>query len=209
MTYDEIFEARCLELINNKKIATAQSLEQAIDKFINEVKQNDQLKDIEIIITADHGYMTAKNKLSYGFHNDELVVKVPLIIFNNKKEINSSNFFTLDLVSYILNNYGLNSNKLYKYATPLISDKREFPIFTISRPGQYFKKWMLAYYIGNQKFEINLHKNGEGEFNYYYIDNFEQNLESKKINNEIKNNFKIILNLLGISRESINPEILH
>ena len=49
MTYDEIFEARCLELINNKKIATAQSLEQAIDKFINEVKQNDQLKDIEIL----------------------------------------------------------------------------------------------------------------------------------------------------------------
>ena len=208
MTYDKVFEARCLELINKKKIATAQSLEKSLDEFINKVKQNSLLNDVEIIITADHGYMTAKNKLSYGFHNDELVVKVPLIIFNNKKEINDSNFFTLDLVSYILSNYGLSSNKLYEYATPLRADKREFPIFTISRPGQYYKKWMLSYYLGNQKFEINLHKNGEGEFNYYIIENFEQNIESKKINNENIIKFKIILNLLGISEDSINPNTL-
>ncbi len=209
MTYDKVFEARCLELINKKKIATAQSLEKSLDEFIDKVKQNSLLNDVEIIITADHGYMTAKNKLSYGFHNDELVVKVPLIIFNNKKEINDSNFFTLDLVSYILNNYGLSSNKLYEYATPLKGDKREFPIFTISRPGQYYKKWMLSYYLGNKKFEINLHKNGKGEFNYYTIDNFEQNIESKKINNENISKFKIILNLLGITEDSINPNTLN
>jgi predicted AlkP superfamily pyrophosphatase or phosphodiesterase len=209
MTYDKIFEAKCLDLINKKKIAAAQSLEKAIDEFIAEVKQNNLLKDVEIIITADHGYMTAKNKLSYGFHNDELVVKVPLIIFNNKKEINSSNFFTLDLVSYILSNYGLDSKKLYKYAVPLTSEKREFPTYTISRPGKFYKRWMLSYYLDNQKFEINLHKKGKGEFNYYTIENFEQNIENKKINNENIRNFKIILNLLGISSDSINPKILN
>ena len=67
---------------------------------------------------------------------------------------------------------------------------------------------MLSYYLGNQKFEINLHKNGEGEFNYYIVDNFEQNIESKKINNENIIKFKIILNLLGITEDSINPKTL-
>ena len=208
MTYDSVFEDRCLELIIKKKKASAQSLELAIDEFINKIKRNNLLKNVQIIITSDHGYMTAKNKLSYGFHNDELVVKVPLIIFNNKKETSYKNFFTLDLVSYILNNYGINPKKLYKHAVPLTQEKREFPTYTISRPGKYYKKWMLSYYLDNQKYEINLHKKGKGEFNLYTLNNFEQNIKSKNLTNENIYNFKKILNLLGISKGSINPKVL-
>jgi len=209
MTYDSIFEDRCLELINKNKIATAKSLELAIDEFINKVKRNNSLKDIEIIITSDHGYMTAKNKLSYGYHNDELVVKVPLMIFNNKSEINVQNFFTLDLVSYILNNYGLNPKEFYEHAIPLTKAKRNFPTYSISRPGQYYKKWMLSYYLDNKKYEINLHKEGMGEFNIYEIDNFRQNKIGSNINNKNKNYFKIILSLLGLKKDNINPDILN
>ena len=208
MTYDQKFEARCIADINKQKIAAARLLEIGIDDFISKMKQNKKLDNVEIIITSDHGYMTAKNKLSYGFHNDELVVKVPLIIFNNKKETSYKNFFTLDLVSYILNNYGINPKKLYKYAVPLTQEKREFPTYTISRPGKYYKKWMLSYYLDNQKYEINLHKKGKGEFNLYTLNNFEQNIKSKNLNNENIYNFKKVLNLLGISKGSINPKVL-
>ena len=57
--------------------------------------------------------------------------------------------------------------------------------FYYIKARQYYKEMDAFILPRNQKFEINLHKNGEGEFNYYTIDNFEQNIKSKKINNEI------------------------
>jgi predicted AlkP superfamily pyrophosphatase or phosphodiesterase len=210
MTYDQKFESRCMAKINKQKIATARLLEVGIDDFISKMKQNKELDNVEIIITSDHGYMTEKNKLSYGFHNDELVVKVPLIIFNKKKEIINSNYFTLDLVSYILKNYNINYKSLYKYSVPLESDiKRNFPIFSISRPGKYYKNWLVSYYIDNKKYEINIHKEGKGESKLYEINNFEQKLIKEQLTPKELENFYEILDLLGIEKKSINKQLFN
>ena len=210
MTYDQKFEARCIADINKQKIAAARLLEIGIDDFISKMKQNKELDNVEIIITSDHGYMTAKNKLSYGFHNDELVVKVPLIIFNGKKEINSLNYFTLDLVSYILNNYNINYQNLYKNSVPLDSSvKRNFPTFSISRPGKYYKNWLVSYYIDNKKYEINIHKKGKAESKLYEINNFEQRLIKDKLTLKELENFHEILDLLGIEEKSINKKVFN
>ena len=68
---------------------------------------------------------------------------------------------------------------------------------------------MLSYYLDNKKYEINLHKEGMGEFNIYEIDNFRQNKIGSNINNKNKNYFKIILSLLGLKKDNINPDILN
>ena len=156
MTFDHEFEKKCLPfVVQSKNYATKKMLE-VLDNFLIKTEKFRKDNNIEFIITSDHGYMTINKKMSYGFHFDEYAVKVPFIILDGNKRFEDRNFLALDIVGYILDNFGINPNSLYKYINPL-SKLQKYSMYTIVRPGKYFNRWYLSYYENEYKFTINLH----------------------------------------------------
>ncbi len=208
MTYGEEFEKNCEVYINKLKQRGSDLLIKNLYSFFKKNKKFAIENNIEFIIISDHGYMTTNRKMSYGFHFDEYAIKTPLIILDGGKKIIGGNFFTLDLTGYILHNYGINPQKLYKYSNPLKhSNQIQFYTYSIVRKGKYFNNWYLSYYDQNFRYTINLHPKGKAEFLVYELNNFEEKKINKKITNKNKKIFSEIFSLLNLDKNQVHKDL--
>ena len=204
MTFDEEFEKKCLPFVVQSKNYAAKKMLEVLDDFLIQTKEFRLKNNIEFIITADHGYMTTNRKMSYGFHFDEYAVKVPFIVLNGNKQFENRNFFTLDIVGYILDNFGIRPNTLYKYANPLSkTTNKQFYTYTIVRPGKFFNRWYLSYYDKDLKFTLNLHPKSNGDFSVYKINDFEEEKLNIQISEKEKKIFSEIIDLIDLRKRDV------
>ena len=205
MTYGEQFEKNCEPYINKLKQRGSDLLIENLNNFFERNKKFAIKNNIEFIIISDHGYMTTKRKMSYGFHFDEYAIKTPLIVLDGGKKTINENFFTLDLTGYILRNFGINSKKLYKYSNPLKhSVQNKFYTFSIVRKGKFFKRWYLSYYDKNFKYTLNLHPQGNAEFLVFELNNFDEKQLTNKITKKNIKVFTEIFNLLNLDKNQVH-----
>ena len=208
MTFDSEFEKNCLPYIVKSKNYAAKKMLEVLDNFLIKTKELRLKNNIEFIITSDHGYMTRDRKMSYGFHFDEYVVKVPFIVLDGKKKFDKRNFFTLDIAGYILDNFGIKSNSLYKYANPLSETlNNQFYTYTIVRRGKFFNKWYLSYYHKDLKFTLNLHPKSEGDFSVYRINGFDQKKINRKITKKDEEIFSEIIELIALKKKDVTTNL--
>ena len=194
--------------INDLKQKASDLLTENLEKFFRENKDFNKKNNIEYIILSDHGYMTRDNKMSYGFHFEEYAVKTPMIVFDGGKTKISKNFFTLDLIGYILKNYGIDPNHLYKYANPLkYSNQNKFYTFSIIRKGQYFKNWYLSYYDQNEKRTLNLHPENTGDFSVYEIEGFKEKKIGENFNDRDEEIFSEIFKLIDLDKNQVSKNL--
>ncbi len=208
MTYSDEFAKNCIEYINDLKQKASDLLTENLEKFFKENDNFIKKNNIEFIILSDHGYMTRDNKMSYGFHFEEYAVKTPMMVFDGGKTKISKNFFTLDLIGYILKNYGIDPNHLYKYANPLkYADQNKFYTFSIIRKGQYFKNWYLSYYDQNEKRTLNLHPENVGDFSAYEIEGFKEKKIGNNFTDKDKEIFSEIFKLIDLDKNQVSKNL--
>ncbi|MFC1806912.1 sulfatase-like hydrolase/transferase [Candidatus Omnitrophota bacterium] len=153
-------------------------IDKSIESFIDFLKQNNIYKDVSIIITADHGSSYEDGKIWYGYHINEAVTWVPLIIKNGKtRGADERMCETVDIPSTILDIFDI-KEKLSGRGIPLTTKQRHKK-YTVSissgkiknRPGSKFYSY-LAVYDKNKKhvFTVDANNNEIKYLKSYMVD---------------------------------------
>ena len=114
--------------------------------------------DTLIILTADHGKIFKNNKVWYGFHNDEEVARVPLVVFNSTLPERTAGLGeTIDITQTLLEHFGV-GQKLDPNAFSLFADRPKNRAATLTEYSTVRREQFLNFYkdtaAGIRKFVV-------------------------------------------------------
>ena len=142
---------------------STEAVEAKIGRFIGKLEEEGLLEHTLLIFTADHGSMSAKGKLWYGFHPDEEVMRVPLVIFGGGRSgVEERNFETIDITQTLLAHFGISKNFHPRARSLFENGKKPFTAsFTLR--SNVNSEWYIALYKGDRKYLFNIHPDGNGQ----------------------------------------------
>ena len=107
--------------------------------------------------------MSAKGKLWYGFHPDEEVMRVPLVVFGGGRSgVDERNFETIDITQTLIAHFGISKNFHPRARSLFESGKKPFTA-SLTLRSNVNSEWFLALYKGNRKYLFNIHPEGNGK----------------------------------------------
>jgi len=121
-------------------------------------------------VTADHGKIFDRGKIWYGFHPDEEVVRVPLLILGLESGKQDDRYAeTIDLTQTILERFGV-TEKLSPNAFSILGpDPRKLLVSSITNACYSRKEQFLVVYRGNLKYVINIYPGVEQSFSKFRV----------------------------------------
>lgn len=117
-----------------------------------------------LVITADHGTALGGGRVWYGYHADEEVIRVPLLILGTdiSPSVRSEAVDTLDTRATILDYFGLPPDS--DEGRSLIQSKlNERSVAVSTLPAQDIQQHLFVKYSGGVKYTFNIHPEGKGE----------------------------------------------
>jgi len=117
-----------------------------------------------LVVTADHGSIAERGRVWYGYHSDEEVTRVPLILLGAVPagEVHTI-VDTMDL-SKTLSAYLRLTGEWTPEGRSLLSEEfGERPVAVASLPADGRQEWFLTIYAEGKKYRFNLHRAGGGE----------------------------------------------
>jgi hypothetical protein len=142
--------------------------------FMAALAADELLRDTVIIVTADHGSMYAKGRFWYGFHPNEEVVRVPLMMFNAERKGRDDRLVsTPDISASVLGFFGL-QNGDSPGRSIFEADRGRDRTTTITLRSDRNKEWFLIISEPKLKYRINLHPEGRGETVTLRVDGYEE-----------------------------------
>lgn len=106
-------------------------------------------KDTLVILTADHGKTFKNGKVWYGFHNDEEVARVPLVIFNSALAGRKAGLGeTIDITRTLLENFRVKQT-LDPDALSLFGDRQKDTVTTLTEYSKVRREQFLNVYKKN------------------------------------------------------------
>ena len=142
--------------------------------FMAALAADDTLRDTVVIVTADHGSMYAKGRFWYGFHPNEEVTRVPLLIFNAGRTGRDDRLVgTLDIGASVLGFFGLarESESGHSVLAPGPGRARTH---TLTLRSDRNKEWFLVLSEAARKYRVNLHPGGRGETATLRLDGYDE-----------------------------------
>jgi len=142
---------------------STEAVEEKIGRFIGKLEEEGLLEHTLLIFTADHGSMSAKGKLWYGFHPDEEVMRVPLVVFGGVRSgVDERNFETIDITQTLIAHFGISKTFHPRARSLFESGKKPFTA-SLTLRSNVNSEWFLALYKGNRKYLFNIHPDGNGQ----------------------------------------------
>ena len=142
---------------------STEAVEEKIGRFIGKLEEEGMLKHTVLIFTADHGSMSAKGKLWYGFHPDEEVMRVPVVVFGGGRSgVDERNFETIDITQTLLAHFGI-SKTFHPRARSLFENGKKSFTASLTLRSDVNNEWFLALYKGDRKYLFNIHPDGDGQ----------------------------------------------
>lgn len=134
-----------------------------LNRFLNTCQKKGWLDNTVIIITADHGQIHDRGKVWYGFHNDEEVARVPLIIIDGVNfGVDKRLAETIDISQTILSFLGI-KDKFSKNSVSLIDKGHKSVVTTLTMASEKRKERFLNIYKCENgkiyKYSLNLYNN--------------------------------------------------
>jgi len=145
-----------VEVLRDKNRNHINSGMASLKSFYEEFKARDWNQDTLMMVTADHGKMFSRGKIYYGYHPDEEVARVPLLI-NWKGRTGKDDRLgeTIDIVETVLDFFAVDKH-LAKEAQSLLSRPREKRVTTLTTRHMKRKEWFLNVYQGSDKYTFNI-----------------------------------------------------
>jgi Sulfatase len=156
---DEWYAARLRQVYE----MSSKDVEAKIAAFIQQLGSLGLLNNTIVMFTADHGSMSTDGRLWYGFHPDEDVSRVPMLVFGvGRSGVDERNFETIDVTQTILDYFGA-TRGLHARAKSLL--KRETKPFTatVTQPSDVNNQWYIVIYKNDRKYVFNIHPRGDGK----------------------------------------------
>ena len=142
--------------------------------FMAALTADETLRDTIVIVTADHGTMYKKGRFWYGYHPNEEVVRVPLLIFNaGRKGQDDRLVNTLDINASVLGFFEI-SRDSDSGQSIFEANAGRVSVQTLTLRSDRNKEWFLLIGNANRKYRINLHPEGRGETVTLRLDGYEE-----------------------------------
>lgn len=115
-------------------------------------------EDTLIFMTADHGTIFSEKKIWYGFHNDEEVTRVPLLLLGHERRGRDHRLCeTIDLTRTILSHFGAKIDPGSKARSLLKNpDPDKDRVTSLTRPSFLRNEFFLNVYEGKNRYVFNL-----------------------------------------------------
>jgi len=132
---------------------------ESLKNFYDFYKRNGWDEDTILIVTADHGQIFSKGKIWYVYHNDEEVVRVPLLIYNGKgRGIDNRLRETIDITQTMMEIFNI-KERFSDKAVSLIGDDNEKIVTSLTRTSS----------VRGERF-LNIYKYEKGHLFRYVFD---------------------------------------
>ncbi|MEK9145367.1 MAG: hypothetical protein AAB339_07145 [Elusimicrobiota bacterium] len=121
-------------------------------------------KDTLLILTADHGTMFSGGRIWYGFHPDEEVARVPLLLFGKGLSGEDGRLAeTIDITQTLLSAFGIRE-RLAPGAISLLDERARKPLVTtLTRPSSVRPEFFLTVYAPGSRHRLNLAARAPGK----------------------------------------------
>ena len=174
--------------------------------FLSALAEDESLRDTVVIVTSDHGSMYAKGRFWYGFHPNEEVIRVPLLIFNAGRTGQDDRLVsTLDVNASVLGFFGL-SRESDSGQSLFGSNRDRASTTTLTLRSDRNKEWFLVISEPNRKYQVNLHPEGHGETVTLSLDGYDETPIAETIGPP---EGKADLIAEAIRNYSIDPKVIH
>ncbi len=144
--------------------------------FLAGLRADPNLRDVNVIVTSDHGTMYEKGRLFYGYHPQREVVRVPFLTFGDPEPGNDPRLLgTLDLSHSILNFFDADIPPLAEKSVSLFEkNSGSDETATLTLKSDHQKEWFLVLYRGESVFRINIHKDASFKIEALRYDQFDE-----------------------------------
>lgn len=131
----------------NKALAAARVGFSCLRRVCDFLRNQGWQRDTLVILTADHGKIFRDNKVWYGFHNDEEVARVPLLVFNSAlAKANSRLGETIDITQTLLDHFSVGQT-LDRGAVSLFGGGEKHAVTTLSEYSSVRREQFLNLYL--------------------------------------------------------------
>ena len=181
-----------------------------LQRLVAGIEQSKSAESTLLMATADHGSALSKGRIWYGFHPDEEVTRVPLILFGRGQSgVRPENTDSRDVAETIGSFFGI-QNEFEAGGRNLISGAlpaRAIPVLTIE--SKLRKEWFLLIYQGDQVHVFNISRKGDGQIRSGRVDGFEVGLDiaDPAPSDPIWAEFNNAVVGFGLKPEQIHPKL--
>ncbi len=169
------------------------------------LSKSGRLDDTLVIMTADHGTILDDGKIWYGFHADEQVTRVPLVMWSeNLAGEEAQAVDTVDLARTLVEYFDVNTD----FAAPgrnlllPIARLREIPVLTVASDQR--KEHFVVLYKGAKKLMWNIHPEGDGAVQVQHVREFSVTDEGEAGPSFPADAGKV-MKVFGFDREKVHP----
>lgn len=133
-----------------------------LGRLLSDLEAEHLLDNTMLIITADHGHMYDRGRFWYGFHPDEEVARVPMIVFNaGRTGFDDEKRETIDITQTILEYFGATGRPNPRARSILAPANKEYTATETQRSVKH-REWFVALYVGDRKVLCNVDPKSDG-----------------------------------------------
>ena len=150
-------DAWAVDVLREKYRQSIRQGSQSLKAFMQEFAEQGWQEDTLVMVTADHGKILSKGKIEYGYHNDEEVTRVPLLVqWKGQKGIDSRLGESVDLPQTFLEFFDI-EQKLSPEAVSLLGEDKKTRATSLTTWSHKRKEWFLNVYEGEHRYVFNLY----------------------------------------------------
>ena len=192
-----------------KTLVTMGVLGRHLQAFQEALAADEAIRDTTVIVTSDHGRMFRKGRFWYGYHPNEEVVRVPLIVLNGGAAgIDDRYFATPDLAESVLAFFDVPAG-LDPRALSIFDSRTHRSVASATLRSDKNKEWFLVLIRDGRKYQVNIHPEGDGKTRILDVDRFDETLieETVGLPADIVGLFTAELERFGLRRDEIHPAL--
>jgi hypothetical protein len=137
-------------------------LAERIERFFVRARAEGLLDDTLIILTADHGHMFDRGRFWYGFHPDEEVARVPMVVFGGGEPgLDEEPRETIDITRTLVEYFGGNEGPDAR-ATSLFEPAGKEYTVTGTLRSEMHKEWFVVLSARDRRYVCNIDPGSDG-----------------------------------------------
>ncbi len=150
-------DAWAVETMREKYRQSVRRGSRSLKEFVRRFEESGWHEDTLLMVTADHGKILSRGKIEYGYHNDEEVTRVPLLVkWNGKRGIDTRLGESIDLAQTFLDFFHVDA-RLSPQAVSLLGEEKKSHVTSLTTWSHKRKEWFLNVYEGEHRYVFNLY----------------------------------------------------
>ena len=177
-----------------------------LQDFLSAIAVDPVLHDARVILTADHGSMYSKGRFWYGFHPNEEVIRVPLVLFDAVHTgVDDRMLQTIDVTASILDFFGIPT--AIDGAISIFRDQEREWSAAVTTKSDVHSEWFLVLRGADRKYVMNLHPDGHGTTTTLSVDGYDERVDhvTRGVPDEIADTFRGTTIDFGLEPSELRP----